>query len=1061
MRRLTPYLLRLTYLLCGLALVGLAHGQTPTQPQAWVDNNEAFDGVNCGGYCVGQGYVAPQYELNLGTQTWVVGPPSSCTFHVPYWTVGSPSYSGLQSAVVDIEACRTAHSGNVGIILDVPPFNYSSAFGIYLPQSSSTALVPGNSFLILRSTLDSNLPNGTTVGSHGLQDNCSASATDIGLNNPDLTGQNMYYACGPSNVSGVISGITTLSTNTTTVAAIASTGSQCVALANGYVAPGVAEVVDTGGNQETVTTTSAANQNGMCGNFTKTHASGVPVSFCASGCSYTLANGNVINTANYNDLQYMWTSEGSGGAAFRACAPVGGGSLSSNVPACTSTTLAPQGWLIEDAEVRLQAGYTTQQDILQMAGSGSETSTSQYPAHIDLRKDWFHSDWSGLIVGRNKVLDAFALTGNYISLLDSQCSQILEPGNDYHCGSAEGPGPYKVVHNWLEGSASGCVSAGGTTGAGPSVFGLIPFSDSEFRRNRCTWPYAWLGQMTVPSGNSVYSGQSLDKKNIVEQKTLQRAVFKGNYFEHTDGSGGQQGPLGDWNVRNSSVGFGTYYQATITDLAITDNIFRSSCEGFETDKSSASSGNGGGVSNGVYRMLFANNLIYAVSTTNPGCSVANSKGIFLSNGASTSWQGTVTENSAGTAATFVANCSSSAGGCPGQIQSLAVNAAGSGCVAGNLVIGAPNISGGVQATGTYTCSGGALNTVTLTNAGTGYTSAPSVTLATGTGTVTVTMVSSPVTPTTGYQVLDLNAGDPVAITMCNSTPGLNTVTTASYGGKILPNEVGPLASSGSAAWTGTPTTSNLTVSYPFTFTANASDSGGFCTLTNVQGGPSQFQFQHNTFITDSAQAITSNNSPNNAFNFQIDAQFRDSILLGGGWSSSQGEGTNTEKVNADITSLTIDHVVWPTRTASNYTEYGNNPSYPDSAGCTGAGCHPPATMYFPSTAYCTGSSPTSGCVGFIGAMSASSMPLTLPDYHNFALISGSSFKSGGADQASDGTDMGANMAAIDAAQTQNLYVCAGPCGSPGPFPDVIPGSSSTNFTYGSGAGTGTFTISWH
>ncbi len=754
-----------------------------------------------------------------------------------------------------------------------------------------------------------------------------------------------------------------------------------------------------------------------------------------SAGAFTLANGTNTNTSNYNDVQYMWTVESTGGAAVRFCTPIGGGSINSNDPACTSTTIAPDHWLFEDMEARLQVGYTTAQDIVQMTGSGSESATSKFPQHIHFRKDWFHGDWSTLVAGRNRVNNAFAISGGYISILDSQCSQLEYPGNDHHCGEAEGSGPYKFNHNWFEGGASGCVAAGGFEGAGPSIFGMVPFSDVEFRRNRCTWPYAWLGQLTVPAGNTTYSGQSLGKKNIVEQKALQRVVFDGNIFENTDTSGGQQGPLGDWNVRNSSVGFGTYYQATITDLTFSNNILRNSCQGFETDKSNASSGNGGGVSNGAYRMLFVNNLIYGVSTTNPGCSSASSLGLQLSDSGGTMWQGTVTENSAGTAATFVANCSPTAGGCPGQIASLAVNAGGSGCVAGNLSIGAPNISGGKQAAGTYACSSGALSAVTLTNSGSGYTSAPTATLATGTGTVTVNMVSSPVTPPTGYQVLDINAGDPVAITMCNSTTGLNTVTTANYSGKILPNEVGPLASLGSSSWTGTPTTANLTVTYPFTFTANASDTSGYCTITNVQGGPTKFLFQHNTFITDSSQAITSNNSPNNAFNFQIDAEFRDSIILGHGWTSSQGEGTHTEKVNADITSLTIDHMVWPTRTASSYTEYGNNSSFPDPVGCTGAGCNPPTTMYFPATSYCTGATSTSACVGFAGAMSATSMPLTLSDYHNFALRSDSVFYTGNLEQASDGGSMGVNIPTIDGSETQSVYVCHTSCGAPGPFPD--------------------------
>ncbi len=59
------------------------------------------------------------------------------------------------------------------------------------------------------------------------------------------------------------------------------------------------------------------------------------------------------------------------------------------------------------------------------------------------------------------------------------------------------------------------------------------------------------------------------------------------------------------------------------------------------------------------------------------------------------------------------------------------------------------------------------------------------------------------------------------------------------------------------------------------------------------------------------------------------------------------------------------------------------------------------------------------------------MPLVLPDYHQYGLRSDSSFHNA----ASDGTDMGGNLPALDSAQTQDLYVCATACGSAGPYPD--------------------------
>ena len=67
-----------------------------------------------------------------------------------------------------------------------------------------------------------------------------------------------------------------------------------------------------------------------------------------------------------------------------------------------------------------------------------------------------------------------------------------------------------------------------------------------------------------------------------------------------------------------------------------------------------------------------------------------------------------------------------------------------------VVFAAPNITGGVTATGTLTANaGGYLTAVTVTNAGTGYTSAPAVTAPSGTlGTLTLTasLIAATTTP---------------------------------------------------------------------------------------------------------------------------------------------------------------------------------------------------------------------------------------------------------------------------------------------------------------------------
>jgi hypothetical protein len=306
------------------------------------------------------------------------------------------------------------------------------------------------------------------------------------------------------------------------------------------------------------------------------------------------------------------------------------------------------------------------------------------------------------------------------------------------------------------------------------------------------------------------------------------------------------------------------------------------------------------------------------------------------------------------------------------------------------------------------------------------------------------------TASIGFQAFGIPAGFPVAVVNCTDTRF--NVPNYSKSGFATPSGIGPVTPSGSAAWNGTWSIANVTITYPWTSApGGASETSGTCILTNVQGNPGNFLMTHFTYISDTDTPIGTGASVHGGPNFAMDSLFRDSIVLtrfsagagSGGWFNSavggssegtaSGGTTGTMQFDRDITSLTADHIVWPRPTGTNthYTEYGNHPSYKDSAGCTGAGCNPPTTMFFPTSDFCSGSTPTSNCVGFVGAMNASSMPIVLDDYHGYALRSDSSFHNA----ASDGTDMGAIMSAIDSAQTANLYVCTSSCGSPGPYPD--------------------------
>ena len=304
-----------------------------------------------------------------------------------------------------------------------------------------------------------------------------------------------------------------------------------------------------------------------------------------------------------------------------------------------------------------------------------------------------------------------------------------------------------------------------------------------------TFPFAWLGVSTISGNAHGWNGDSIVRKNCDELKVGQRVLRYGVICGNVDGSGGQSGVGGDFKVTNSSTGFGSNYNGATTDVTMVGNIIENDCIGWELVRGNYTTG---GASPQLNRIDISNNLFVSQSESNWANCGTPPQGLILNSGGMY-WQGTVTENAAGTALVFTANCSVDQGGCPGQVTSGTVTSAGTGCVAnGVITVTGTVVTGGQNvATATTNCSGGGISSVNITAFGSGYTSV-SGTPVNGTGTVTLNIQGSAVTPTTGAQVLDIAAGDPVAITQCTSVTAFNQ-TTAVSSGQAYPTARGPLA----------------------------------------------------------------------------------------------------------------------------------------------------------------------------------------------------------------------------------------------------------------------------
>jgi hypothetical protein len=123
----------------------------------------------------------------------------------------------------------------------------------------------------------------------------------------------------------------------------------------------------------------------------------------------------------------------------------------------------------------------------------------------------------------------------------------------------EGPGPFKIINNYLEAAGENLMFGG----ADPSIQDLVP-SDIEIRRNHFSKPLSWR------EGDPSYAGIHWSVKNLLELKNARRVLIDGNLFEN-NWQDAQGGTAIVFTVRNQN---GTAPWSTVEDVTFTNNIVR-------------------------------------------------------------------------------------------------------------------------------------------------------------------------------------------------------------------------------------------------------------------------------------------------------------------------------------------------------------------------------------------------------------------------------------------------------------------------------------------------------
>jgi hypothetical protein len=216
---------------------------------------------------------------------------------------------------------------------------------------------------------------------------------------------------------------------------------------------------------------------------------------------------------------------------------------------------------------------------------GGQTSLSEVPHDLIIDRCYIHGNPSD--TSRRGV----ALNSASTAVIDSYISECHEVGADSQAIAGwNGPGPFKIVNNYLEGAGENFILGG----ADPRIQNLIP-SDVEFRRNHVAKPLKWK------LGHPSYAGIKWSVKNLFELKNAQRVLIESNVFEY-NWAESQNGFAILFTPRNQN---GQSPWSVVQDVIFADNTLRHSGGGFNI----SGPDNIAGVSQPSRRILIRNNLI--------------------------------------------------------------------------------------------------------------------------------------------------------------------------------------------------------------------------------------------------------------------------------------------------------------------------------------------------------------------------------------------------------------------------------------------------------------------
>jgi uncharacterized protein YjdB len=227
--------------------------------------------------------------------------------------------------------------------------------------------------------------------------------------------------------------------------------------------------------------------------------------------------------------------------------------ITNNVNPALKTAFGAARWRVIGIEITATTSLLENYGLVNLGdGDPSQNLVSEIASDLIFDRVYVHGQVN-LDVKR-----CFGFNSARTALVDSYVSECHSKADAQAVGGWNGPGPYKIVGNYLEAAAE--VIAFG--GADPGVLNQIP-SDMEIRRNHMTKPLSWKGTWLT--------------KNLVEFKFGRRILIEANVIENSAVDAQDGSAFVIWTVNQN----GGCTWCITEHLTIRNNLIRNTAAGFQ------------------------------------------------------------------------------------------------------------------------------------------------------------------------------------------------------------------------------------------------------------------------------------------------------------------------------------------------------------------------------------------------------------------------------------------------------------------------------------------------